>query len=491
MLQTLQQYARERLVASGAAETHTRRHAKYYLELVERAEPELTGAKQRAWLERLEQEHENLRAVLQWTLDGGGDAELGLRLAGAVWSFWWVHGHLREGRRWLEGLLALAPSGGARLAAARAKALSGAGALATEQGDYDRAGALLEETLALSRELGNKRWGAWPLMYLGVIARYHGDYRRAATLLEESLALRRDVEDKWGSAWSLTNLGRVASEQGDYPRAAGLLKESLSLFQDLGDKRGIARSLTSLARIARDRGDHRRAAALLEESLALSLELGDRRSAALGVEELAAVACAQEQPERAARLFGAAQALREAIGAPLPPTDQARYDHSVAAARARLREDAFAAAWAEGRAMAQEQAVAYALQVVATAPSDEARGQRAGSQAPSGGGRKRLAGASIERDAEARPRAASKPPTDLSAGLPSPPTARLTTREVEIVRLVAAGRTNREIAAELVLSVRTVERHIENLYAKLGVHGPAARAAVASSAARSGLLSDA
>jgi tetratricopeptide (TPR) repeat protein len=150
-----------------------------------------------------------------------------------------------------------------------------------------------------------------------------------------------------------------------------LLEESLALFRDLGDKGGSAMSLRSLGRAATDQGDYRRAAALFDESLALSRDLGDNRDMAAGMEELAAVACAQEQPERAARLFGAAQALREAIGAPRPPADQPRYDRSVAAARAGLGEHAFTAAWAEGRALSVDQALAAAR--TATELEDELR----------------------------------------------------------------------------------------------------------------------
>jgi hypothetical protein len=142
-----------------------RRHLAFYVALAERAEPELIGAEQGVWLGQLEQEHDNLRAALQWTIECG-EAELGLRLAGAVWGFWRVHGHVSEGRRWLEGLLAVTESGGAAKSATRAKALSHAGALALEQGDYSRAAALLDESLLLSRELGDKQWSAKSLRRL-------------------------------------------------------------------------------------------------------------------------------------------------------------------------------------------------------------------------------------------------------------------------------------------------------------------------------------
>ena len=435
MLETVRQYAQERMAEQGDAEALRHRHAMFFLALAEQAEPELRGPAQAAWLRRLEVEHDNLRAALRWTVDAE-EAELGLRLAGAVWRFWWIRGHFGEGRRWFDGLQAVVERGAAVRAATRANALSGAGTLArdqgdyrqgaalleaslalfrdlgdregiasslhnlgltasyqgdysraaslleealalsrelgdsggialslnslgrtiTEQGEYSRAVALLQEALAVRRELGDKRGMAWSLNDLARVIRVQGDYARAAALLEESLALRRDLGDKRGIAWSLNDLARVAREQGDYGRAAALLEESLALRRELADKRGSAYALNDLGRTTSSQGDHSRAAALLDESLALFREIGDKPGAALATEALAVVACAQEQPERAARLFGAAEAIREAIGAPLPPADQAGHDQGVAAACAHLGQEAFAAAWAEGRGLAGEQA---------------------------------------------------------------------------------------------------------------------------------------
>jgi hypothetical protein len=167
MLETLRQYAQERLRAYGVAQSTARRHAEFYLALAEQAEPEVTGAQPAVWLERLEREHDNIRAVLRWALEDG-DADLGLRMAAALGPFWWVHGHLREGRRWLEGLLATRSSGAAP-AASRAKALTFAGTLARDQGDYGRAAALFEEGLALSRDLRDNRGSALSLRALGLM----------------------------------------------------------------------------------------------------------------------------------------------------------------------------------------------------------------------------------------------------------------------------------------------------------------------------------
>jgi predicted ATPase len=317
MLETIHEYARERLEASGEAEEVRRRHAEYFVALAEAAAPELTGPQQGAWLQRLEAEHDNLRAALAWSRQQAA-WEVGLRLGGALWRFWFMHGHLSEGRRWLEAVLG---GRGAAPAPARATALNGAGMLAYHQGDYGRATALYEEALALKRELGDKGGIAVLLNNLGEVAYAQGDYGRATVLYEESLALRRELSDKGGIALSLRNLGNVAYEQGDYGRAR----------------------------------------ALHEESLALCREIGNKYNAAYCLEGLAAVVCAQGQPERGARLLGAAAALRAGIGTPLPPSERAAQERTVATARAALGEDAFAAAWAKGQTMPLEQAIAYAL----------------------------------------------------------------------------------------------------------------------------------
>jgi predicted ATPase/transcriptional regulator with XRE-family HTH domain len=439
LLETLREYAWQRLVGRGDAEASRERHAAFFLSLAERAEPELRGAEQRAWLAVLAQEHDNLRAALQWTLERE-EAELGLRLAGAVWWFWWVRGHQSEGRRWLERLLALSGCGGATQPALRAKALNGAGVLAYDQGDYGRATALLDESLVLYRDLGDQRGTAWALHSLAFVPRDQGDYRRAGALLEESLVLFRELGDIAGTAWALHSLARVLRDQGDFTRAVGLYTESLALFRDVGDdggiawalsrlelalrpqgdfvraralldeslelfrdqndRRGIAWSFLELGLVERDQGNYGRAAPLLKESLARYRDLGDKHGMAQLVGELAALACAQGQPERAARLFGAAHALFAAIGARLPPPEQAAHERSLAAARARLGDTAFAAVWAQGQAMAPEQAVAEAVQVAAAAPSHEEGGHRAGPQAPSSEThRKRLAGGLLTQHA--------------------------------------------------------------------------------------------
>jgi predicted ATPase len=314
MLETIREYAWERLTASGEAEALRRRHAAYFLALAESAEPALLGPDQAVWLARLESEHDNARAVLRWAVESA-EFEHGLRLAGALWRFWQVRGHLSEGVRWLETLLARDEAGGRRVAApVRARALKGAGVLAYRQGDYGQAATWLEESLALQRDLGNPEGIAAALNNLGLVAYDLGDYARAAALHAESLALRREVGDTWGSAISLNNLGLVARRQSDYGRARALFEESLALHRELGDEGGSTLALLNLGDVARIQGDHERALGLLEESLALTRQLGDTGHQALALLILGAVAREQGSYGRAAAWLEESLALTRQAG---------------------------------------------------------------------------------------------------------------------------------------------------------------------------------
>jgi predicted ATPase len=401
MLDTIREYALEQLEVSGEADALRRQHGAYYLALADRVEPELAGPEQAGRLDRLEADHDDLRAALRWLADRG-EAERALRLGGALWWFWWVRGYLTEGRQRLAEMLAL--PGAAGRTAARAKALHGAGVLAHRQADYAAARALLEESLAIRRELGDQEDVAWSLTYLGNVARYQselvtaralleesltmwrmlgnprgtarslghfaivahdqGDHVTAAARLEESLTIWRQVGDRQSVAQTLINLGEVARWQGDYERAAALYEEGLALHRQLSNKGSIALALQNLGHAALYQGQISRAAALFRESLALFLELGNRRHVVLCLAGLAGVAAGEGQPERAARLLGAAAAELEALGAPLEPIDRADYERHQAAARAALGTGAWAAARAEGRAMGLHRAIAHALEEV-------------------------------------------------------------------------------------------------------------------------------
>jgi tetratricopeptide (TPR) repeat protein len=245
--------------------------------------------------------------------------------------------------------------------AARAYALKGAGTVATWQGDYTAARALNEESLAIRRELGDKPGVAVLLNNLGIVARFQRDLEGARRMNEEGLALCRELGDRWSVGTLLNNLAAVVSDLGDYLKARDLLQESLIIRRQLGDKAGLAFSLNTLADVVLDEGDYTAARPLLDESLALNRELGDQTAIAYLLEDYAGLAAAEAQPERALRLAGFAAGLRAAIGAPLPPAEQARVDRMLAPARRALEESVAAAAWSEGRAMPLQEAIEVAL----------------------------------------------------------------------------------------------------------------------------------
>jgi len=272
----VREYALERLEASGEAEAIRHAHASFYLALAERAEPELTGPAQGEWLTRLEVDHDNLRAALGWAMERQPPTAIGLRLAGALWRFWWINGHYHEGRDWLEALVAQDVGSEAE----RAKALYGAGSLATEQGDYERAAALLEAALGAARSAQDTAVAALALTDLGSIARQQGAYARATEFHDEALVLRRENGDPRGVAVSLGNLGMIALHQGEYGRAEELLIESAMGFRDLGDEHSRITTISNLAHLAASRGDFGRALALVEESLAGYREMEDHQGIA-------------------------------------------------------------------------------------------------------------------------------------------------------------------------------------------------------------------
>ena len=396
MLETIREYALERLDESGETSILRRRHRDWFLALAEAAWPKMAGPEQGEWFARLEAEHDNLRAALTWSHADPGDAEL--RLARALYRFWWRRGHLSEGR----ALLRRALERGAQVrSTARARALSAAGVLARAQGDEHVALALFEESLAIFQSLGDRRgtanalhnlatvvgwrgederavalvdesltlwrelgdtWGIGMALGLrGNLAQRQGDRERAVALAEESLTLLRAVGDTWGIAFRLCDLGVLASDLGDQQRATALLEECLTMARQVDDRDGIARALDSLGRVAYAQRDYDRAAALHREGLMVFRDLGARWRIVESFERLAQVAGAMGRPARSARLFSAAQALRGAIGTTASPSTRAEHRRELAAARAALGDLEFAAAWAEGRAMTLEQAVAYAL----------------------------------------------------------------------------------------------------------------------------------
>ena len=397
LLETIREYALERLVERGEADAVAQRHADYYLSLAEQAEPELLGARQGAWYERLEADLNNLRAALAWSL-GHREAELIARLAASVLPFWISRSHANEGLRWLDTALEHRN----RLSSPTlAKVLFAKGNLLLELGaDHRQANTLLEESLAQFQELEDITWTVRAVSLLGWAASRAGDLDRSVALREQAVALARGEADEWNLAMALGNLGGSLWKVGDYVRARATLEESLVLYRALGEPEGTAFALCGLGMVKLSEGDYKRASSLLEEALALARKVGHlpdtgRYLADLGVvvlheaeydravalfEEslrlarqveddlltgqclwgMAVVAAAQGRPVRAACLWGAAAALRYALVVPsvvVRPLEQ----RLLVPVRDRLDSDTFDAAWAKGQAMRREDAIAYAL----------------------------------------------------------------------------------------------------------------------------------
>lgn len=512
MLETIREYGLATLASSDEMVHTQRMHALYYLSLTEHAEVEIGGPQQTAWLHRLEQEHDNLRAALQWLLEQAVEdescIEVALRLGGALRTFWTVHGHLSEGRNLLERALARKIAAGVQVEApVQAKALIATANLAFIQSDYDRAESLCQESMALFRTfedqpgvafslylLGSMAWingrmlaartlleeclmitkqvdamelAAYTLFTLGLLSSSQGEYSRACSLFEESLAIHRERGHKRGIAHTLSQLAQVlfvaqvgqegigplleeclvlsqeigfkeglaayhcvsaqvAFQQKDLVTAHMLAEKSIVLYRELGHQHGIAKSLSVLGKVCATEGDYVTAYMHHEESLIISSELNEKWVAAVYLLELGEIVAAQRQLAWAAQLWGVSEALREVAGIPIPRVELADYERSVAAVRAHLGEKAFAAAWSQGRSMTPRQALA-------------AKGQKSLS-----------------------------PPTVPVRSAPTYP-AGLTTREVEVLRLLADGLTDVQIADKLILSPRTVHSHISTIYSKAGV----------------------
>jgi predicted ATPase/DNA-binding SARP family transcriptional activator len=393
----LRQFASDKLLEAGEAETNARRHFAYFFRLAEQAEAHLYGPEQEDWFDRLETDHDNLRAALAWSLRAE-NAEAGLRLAGSLEWFWNLCSHYHEAYEWLDKLLAEA---GDAPASVRAKALQSAGYFA-KYIEPERAQVLSEESLALAREVGDKRIIAWALgnlgssvgwldrrgveLYeealtlfreigdgwgtshmlrrLGWLLMDQGDYERATALLEEALTLARAAKEKNATAWALLLLGNVVwFQRRDPSRAMPLYQESLALSRQIREKFHLGQVLFALGEVARSQGDYGRAQSYYGETLALVREAGENwPHIAPGLIGFGELCLAQGMPERAARLLGAADLNRlHGFLSFRFYSKRADVEHDVAAARAQLGEEAFAAAWAEGQAMTLDLAIAYAL----------------------------------------------------------------------------------------------------------------------------------
>jgi len=310
MLETVSEYAAEKLSQSGELEALRWRHARYYLGFAEKAKDHLQGPQQVEWLGSLEREQNNARAVLAFLLEHG-EAMLALRLGSALWRFWQLHGHLTEGRLWLDRSLALA---GNVTPQVRADALNAAGNLAWSDSDFDHARIMYRQSLEISRESGDKRGMARPLNNLAVLAHAQGDYGQAADLFEQSLALKRELGDRAGTASSLNGLGTVMQDWGNYAEAKNMYEESLALFRELGDRHGIASALTNLGVNSVLMGDPDKARILYEEALALRRDLGDVQGVSNVILNMGEAACYKGDYSAAAALYEQSLDMRRQMG---------------------------------------------------------------------------------------------------------------------------------------------------------------------------------
>jgi non-specific serine/threonine protein kinase len=439
LLETIRQYGRERLEEAGEAPRVREQHAGYYLAAAEEAEPELKGDRQVTWLEWLETEHDNLRVAMAWLLEHG-ESELAARLGWALWLFWGIRTHLAEGRRSMERAVSVRGSA-AMTASARAKALFVAGMMANYQGDHLSAEPLVQESLRLFKELEDRVGTAYALSNAGYVALGKGRYKQAIAVIEEAAELFLEEGQKWGAAIEVGFLAVAWRNQGDHERARRLAERALAIAREIGERQATTSPLYTLAILAQTEGKDERARNLFEEGLRLSAELGNEADVAHCLEGLASMYGAEGKIVRAAHLWGAEEALLEkledAVYTYVP--DRALHRSQVVAARSQVDEVAWAAAWGEGRVMSLEQAVEYAL----------------------------------EQESASDPAA------------PEPYLAGLSTREVDVLRLVATGLTNAEVAEKLFLSFRTVDWHLGSIYRKLEIHS---RAEATRFAAEHGLL---
>jgi non-specific serine/threonine protein kinase len=427
LLETVREFAWEQLRACCEDQRVSQDHASYYLAFAEHAAPELYGSQQLRWLAELEREHPNLRSALAW-FQAQGDAEAMLRLAAALWRFWFIRGYPREGRAWLARALAVSHPWSPALR----EALNGACMMAGNQGDHLEATALAERLLTLAREQGDPEAVARALHLLSYAATYRHDRDQARTLARQALAIARELDDPQSFPDHLNRLGIEEHIAGDYARAAALYAEAQSIWRGLGCTWELVVVTTNLGVTAQAQGEITRAAIHYHESLMLLQEVGETWM----IEELlalvAAVAAESGDPERAARLIGATDRLIEAIGFALVPFVAVFYEQARASLQRNLAADAVASAQEAGRQMTRTQALNEAFAVV-----------------------------SMLADA------AKRPPASTSLGL-SP-------REMEVLRLLVEGRSDRQIAAALFISAKTAGNHVSRILAKLGVDTPDGR----------------
>jgi predicted ATPase/DNA-binding CsgD family transcriptional regulator len=449
MLQPIREFALERL--GEAAPVIHQRHAGWYVDLAERANVELRGPDQGAWRTRLTAEHGNLRSGLAWSVDH--DPELALRMVNALWFFWYADGHLAEGRRWLERALA---AGTGVPSSLRALALNNLGNLVYELGELQFAREMYEQSLVLRRESGDRNGIASSLNNLGMLSTALGDLDHARELLEASLALRREIDPVRVPATTLNNLGDVAIAEGDAElarrlneaalvtsreggnlrrmahslhniglalrcrgddvAARGLFEESLERFREVNEQSGVAAVLHSLGRVAVRQGRIDEARPHLVAALGLHRQVLDRRGLVRCLECVALIAESTGHPDTCVNLLGAATAIRGELMPLQPPVDREDVAAALKRARLALGNSAYEAAWITGRASSRDRAIDLAVALLGSRESAD---------------------------------------------------AVLSRREREVLRLIAQGASNQQIADTLYITVRTVKAHMTSILTKL------------------------
>ena len=357
MLEIVREYALERLSTSGEGEETRRRHLEHFVVFAEQAEPELIGADQIEWLDRVDHEHDNLRAALAYALETA-DSSSALRLVVGVRRFWHIHGYLAEGRQVLESALAITPVAPSE---DRANALNMIGILAGEQGDFDAARVKFQAALADARAVEATRSISSALVNLGNMAFYGGDLDAARDLYKESIEHFASLGDLRGQALAKENVGLMALTADDVPEAVTWLTDALELAREVGDDREVAAASRSLAAAMIELGETVQATNLLAESLALARGLGEAHGIAVCLETFAGISATGGDVERAATLFGASDAARASIGAQRQPDQQILYDRWLARTLANLDTNTYSTRYEDGRALTLDDACALAL----------------------------------------------------------------------------------------------------------------------------------
>ena len=430
-LEMIRHYALNLWRESGEGHALRDRHCDWFLVLAEAARAQWRGPRQKEVFDRLETEHDNLRAALEWSKRDLGPTPRTLRFGSALWRFWEIHGHLREGLQYLAEVLAL-PNSQTRNAA-RAKALYGAGYLSMMQGtekSFASSETFMSESLAIAQELEDPQLIAFGVYGLGILRRYCGDHEGAVKQLEESLRLFRQLGDRVGTYISLYNLAEAATALGEYEQAQRLHEESLGLKRAQEDEWSVANSLMSLAVLARLQDNHPQAIERLLEGLALFQKIGDMTNVAFSLLEFSILAAHQGHLQLAVQIYAAADKLLEDLGYPRDHAYRAESERQLEIIRSRIGEVQFNTMRERGRLLTWDQAIQQ-----------------------------------VEGFSSAE-RHASSQTSNAEQTLVIP----LNEREIEVLHLIAEGLSNHEIAERLVIALSTVKWHINNLFGKLGVH---------------------